>query len=144
MPLVGYGGLRSIALQAGKVVIVAPATGGFGGAAALVAVAMGARVIAIGRNQESLRHLQDLSTRIETVTISGYQESEMSNLAKFGHADALLDLSPPQASQPTMLRNGIKSLRKGGRVSLTGRHFGDDVSLPVFDFIIKDLTMGGQ
>lgn len=143
MPLVGYGGLRSIGLQAGETVIIAPATGGFGGAAALVAVAMGAKVIAMGRNQDSLRRLQELSPRIHTATISGDHEAEMKELAQFGPADALLDLSPPAAAQSTMLRSGIKSLRKGGRVSLMGGIFGD-MPLPLFDFVFKDLTMKGQ
>ena len=47
MPVVGYGGLRRIRLQAGETVIIAPATGGFGGAATMMALAMGARVIAM-------------------------------------------------------------------------------------------------
>lgn len=143
MPLVGYGGLRSIGLQAGETVIIAPATGGFGGGAALVAVAMGARVIAMGRNKETLRRLQELSPRIHTAEISGDHEAEMKELSRFGPADALLDLSPPAAAQSTMLRSGIKSLRKGGRVSLMGGIFGD-MALPLFDFVFKDLAMKGQ
>lgn len=47
MPLVGYGGLRRVKVQAGETVIIAPPTGGFGGAAAMAALAMGARVIAM-------------------------------------------------------------------------------------------------
>lgn len=47
MPLVGYGGLRRIGVQAGETVIIAPATGGFGGAATMAALAMGARVVAM-------------------------------------------------------------------------------------------------
>ena len=47
MPVVGYGGLRRIELQAGETIIIAPATGGFGGAATMAALAMGARVIAM-------------------------------------------------------------------------------------------------
>lgn len=47
MPVVGYGGLRRIELQAGETVIISPATGGFGGSATMAALAMGARVIAV-------------------------------------------------------------------------------------------------
>jgi NADPH:quinone reductase-like Zn-dependent oxidoreductase len=50
--LVPYGGLRDINVQAGETVIIAPATGPYGGAAVLVALAMGAKVI--GKLQESL------------------------------------------------------------------------------------------
>lgn len=45
--LVGYGGLRDIKLEPGETIVVCPATGGFGGATVPVAVAMGARVIAM-------------------------------------------------------------------------------------------------
>src|SRR5450759_585390 len=48
--LVAYGGLRGIDLKARDTVIVAPATGGYSGSAVEVASAMGARVIAVGRN----------------------------------------------------------------------------------------------
>lgn len=142
MPLVGYGGLRSIGLQAGETIIVAPATGGFGSAAALVAVAMGGRVIAMGRNKDSLRRLRELSPRIQTALISGDHDAELKELTKCGPADALLDLAPPTAAGSTMLKSGIKALRKGGRISLMG--FWDNYPLPLFDFVLKDLTMKGQ
>lgn len=141
MPLVGYGGLRSIDLQAGETVVIAPATGGFGGAAALVAVAMGARVIAMGRNERALQGLRELSPRIQTVVASNDHMLEMNELAKFGPVDAVLDLSPPTAASTTMLTSGIKSLRKGGRVSLMGFRKGE---LPLWDFVLNDLTMKGQ
>ncbi|KIY01146.1 uncharacterized protein Z520_02698 [Fonsecaea multimorphosa CBS 102226] len=50
--LVPYGGFRDIGLEPGETVIVYPATGAFGGAGVAVAVAMGARVIAMGRHAE--------------------------------------------------------------------------------------------
>jgi D-arabinose 1-dehydrogenase-like Zn-dependent alcohol dehydrogenase len=43
-PLVPYGGLVDIRLQPGETIIIAPATGLFGGRAVEVALAMGARV----------------------------------------------------------------------------------------------------
>lgn len=42
--LVAYGGLNDIGLQAGQTVVIAPATGMFGGRAVEVALAMGAQV----------------------------------------------------------------------------------------------------
>lgn len=45
--LVPFGGLRDIDVKVGETVIVSPATGAFDGAAVQVAVAMGARVIAM-------------------------------------------------------------------------------------------------
>jgi hypothetical protein len=69
--LVPYGGLRDINLQAGETVIVAPATGSFGGAAVMVALAMGARVIAMGRKVDALRRIATLSDRVAVVPITG-------------------------------------------------------------------------
>lgn len=56
--LVPFGGLEEAGAGAGTAVIVAPATGKFGGAAVLVALAMGARVIAAGRNAKGLEKLK--------------------------------------------------------------------------------------
>lgn len=68
---VPYGGLRGINLRAGEIVVIAPATGSFGGAAVLVALAMGARVIAMGRNVDALREIKATSERVEVVPITG-------------------------------------------------------------------------
>lgn len=59
--LVPYGGLRDINLQEGETVMIAPAVGGFGGAEVLVALAMGARVIAMRRKLELLVKLKTIS-----------------------------------------------------------------------------------
>lgn len=59
--LVPYGGFRSINLLPGESVIIAPATGGFGSAAVVVALAMGAIVIAMARKPEELE--KNISTR---------------------------------------------------------------------------------
>jgi D-arabinose 1-dehydrogenase-like Zn-dependent alcohol dehydrogenase len=95
--------LRDIRLEAGETVIIAPATGGFGGAAVLVALAMGAKVIAMGRNAEALAKLKTLSGRIETVQITRNQEEEVAALQKFGPADAFFDISPRRFSRSVML-----------------------------------------
>ena len=141
--MVGYGGLRSIELQAGETVIVAPAKGGFGGAAALVAVAMGARVVAMERNQNALRRLGELSDRIRTVTISGDHDAEVKALTQFGQADAFLDLAPPEATDSTHLKSAIMSLRKGGRVSLMGGQSGD-VAFPYRQLVFGDIALKAQ
>ena len=75
--LVPYGGLRDIKLEPGETIVVCPATGGFGGAGVQVAIAMGARVIAMGRNEQELARLKAHVmkgtpwARVETVKITG-------------------------------------------------------------------------
>lgn len=143
LALVGYGGLRSIEVKAGETVVIAPATGGFSGAAAVVAVAMGARVIAMGRNKDTMKYLEGLSPRIHTVPMTGNEEEEMKELARFGCIDAFLDLSPAAATESAHLKSAIKSLRAGGRVSLMGGLLGDSV-FPYRSVVHKSLTVKGQ
>jgi threonine dehydrogenase-like Zn-dependent dehydrogenase len=124
--LVPFGGLRDIKLEPGETVVVCPATGGYGGAAVQVALAMGARVIAMGRNEKELARMKAMVLRgtplasIETVRISGDEQTDTAVLQTFGGIDAILDLSPPAAAQSTHLRSAISTLRRGGRVSLMG------------------------
>ena len=78
--LVPFSGLRDIKLEPGETVVVCPATGGFGGAGVQVAVAMGARVIALGRNEKELARLKAHVTQgtpratVETVKDHGRRE----------------------------------------------------------------------
>lgn len=121
--LVPYGGLKDIELQAGQTVIVAPATGPFGSAAVLVALAMGARVIAMGRNKDTLRALEDkvlFPERVETVPITGDVQADCSALKQHGPIDAYFDIGPPEAHASTHIKSCILALRQGGRVSLMG------------------------
>ncbi len=110
--LVPYGGLRDIGLRAGETVIVSPATGAFGGAAVLVALAMGARVIAMGRNVEKLERIKGRSERIETVPITGDVQRDAAALKSFGPVDAFFDISPPEAGKSTHIKSGILALRR--------------------------------
>ncbi|KAI1084180.1 GroES-like protein [Whalleya microplaca] len=124
--LVPFGGLRDIKLEPGETIVVCPATGGFGGAGVQVAVAMGARVIAMGRNEEELTRLKTHvlkglpNASIETVKMTGDEETDAGALQAFGTIDAVLDFTPPQASKSSHVRSAIRALRRGGRVSLMG------------------------
>ena len=110
--LVPYGGLRDIDLKAGETVIVSPATGAFGGAAVFVALAMGARVIAMGRNVKTLETIKTRSERIETVPITGDVLKDLEALKSFGAVDAFFDISPPVAGKSTHIKSGILALKR--------------------------------
>ncbi|KAI4865827.1 GroES-like protein [Hypoxylon rubiginosum] len=124
--LVPFGGLRDIRLEPGETVIICPATGGYGGAGVQVAITMGARVIAMGRNEKELARLKEHVLRgspdasIETVKMTGDEMADASALKAFGPVDAVLDFSPPQASKSSHLRSAVWALRRGGRVSMMG------------------------
>ncbi|KAJ4480116.1 alcohol dehydrogenase [Lentinula aciculospora] len=141
--LVPYGGLDDVGLKPGETVIVAPATGPFGGAAVRMALAMGAgRVIAMGRNEAVLQELSALSNRISTVQITGNEGTETEALRRFSPIDVFYDISPPMASGSTHFRSAIAALRYGGRISLMGGINGD-ISLPYASFMHRNLSMKG-
>lgn len=145
--IVPFGGLRDIALEPGETVIISPATGGYGGAGVLVALAMGARVIATGRNADKLTALKahvltySPDARIETMTWTGNEKEDTVTLQTFGTIDAVLDLTPPQASKSLHLRSATSALRRNGRVSLMG--FVEQPVVP-WTFVGKNITVKGK
>jgi threonine dehydrogenase-like Zn-dependent dehydrogenase len=141
---VPYGGLSDIGVKAGETVIVAPATGPFGGAAVEVALAMGARVIAMGRNVEVLKKIQASHPgRVEIVQMSGDTQGDLDALKKLWTIDAYFDISPPAAEKSTHFRSCILALRHGGRVSLMGGVH-NDVAIPHSAVMHRDLTIKGK
>lgn len=145
--LVPYGGLRSLALQAGETVVVAPATGGFSGAAVNVARAMGATVLAMGRNAAVLGRIasQFPQGAVRPVPNTGDVQADAAALraAAKGNIDAFVDFSPPQAASSTHLRSCFLALGKYGRAVMMGLLMGD---LPVsyLHFGMQNQTVRGQ
>jgi len=141
--LVPYGELADIALKPGETVIVSPATGSFGGAAVQVALAMGARVIAMGRNAEVLKKIASNHERVEAVPITGDVQADMAALKKFGPISAFFDISPPAAQGTTHIKSGILALHHSGRVSLMGG-FQEDVPIPHAFVMHCNITIKGK
>lgn len=127
--MVPFGGLRGVGVQPGETVLIAPATGGFGSAGVPVALAMGASVVAMGRNEAELAKLKALSPRVKTVQIADSLQENIARLKAAGPIDVYLDLSPRMAQDSTHFKAGIMSLRPGGRVALMGG-FLEDVVIP--------------
>lgn len=143
--LVAYGGLRSIDLQAGETVLVAPATGPFSGAAIQVAIAMGAKVIAMSRNVEEMKRIQANypAGRVQIVPNTGNVEADAEALRKFGEIDVYIDISPITAKDSTHVRSAFQALKQYGRASLMGI-LPDDLAMPYSLAVWKSLTIRGQ
>ncbi|KAI0143839.1 GroES-like protein [Xylariaceae sp. FL1272] len=145
--LVSFGGLRTIDLKPGETIVVCPATGGFGGAGVHVAAAIGARVIAMGRNEGELARLKTFVTKgipwamVETVKITGDKEADTASIQAFGTIDAVLDLSPPAAARSTHLLSAVASLRRGGRVSMMGF---TEQNIIDWNFLSNDIQAKGK
>ncbi|KAL8697477.1 MAG: hypothetical protein Q9201_007106, partial [Fulgogasparrea decipioides] len=100
---------------------------------------MGAVVIAMGRNQDSLKRLQQhfsSTGRLITVPMTGTFEGDVAALRDAsssssisGSFSAFLDLSPPAAADNTYFQAIISLLKYGGRVALMGG-MKDGASIP--------------
>ncbi|KAF5867793.1 putative alcohol dehydrogenase protein [Botrytis fragariae] len=141
--MVPYGGFRGIDLKAGETVIVSPATGLFSSAAVEVALAMGARVIAVSRNLSKLQKLAAANQRVEIVQTTGNYEEDLARIKALGPVDAYLDLSPQEANGSSYIRACLMSLRDYGRASLMGVT-DNDIDIPYKMAVMKKLTIRGQ
>ena len=121
--IVPYGGLLRARLEPGHVVIVNGATGQYGSAGVMVALAMGAsRVVAAGRNAAVLHDLAaSLGPRVAPAVLTGDWKKDIGTLldAAGGRADLALDLLGEATSTETTLAT-LRALRRGGRLALMG------------------------
>jgi alcohol dehydrogenase len=121
--VVPYGGLLRGRLMAGETLVISGATGAYGTAAVMVALAMGAaRVVAVGRNTAALDALAErLPDRLKTVAATGdcAVDADAIRAACGGRANLAFDMVG-NASDPNLTLCALRSLMKGGRLVLMG------------------------
>jgi alcohol dehydrogenase len=122
--VVPYGGLLRAGVAPGVVVAVNGATGFYGSAALMVALAMGAgRVVAIGRDGKTLMRLAEaLGPRVHPAVVGGQDaaaDRDAIRAAAGGDVDMALDLIGG-ASSTTITVATLRSLRRRGRLVLMG------------------------
>jgi alcohol dehydrogenase len=121
--LVPFGGLLRGRLAAGETLVVTGATGAYGSAAVLVALAMGAgRVIAAGRNTAALEALAHAGgARVTPVQLTGDVQTDAAALraASEGGAPMAFDMVG-RAGDPNATLAALNALRRGGRLVLMG------------------------
>lgn len=147
---IAFAGLLDIDARPGDTVIVAPATGYFGGSAVQAAIALGARVIACGRNTDTLNKMADTfktSGRLSTVQMSGDVEKDTASIRAActnpKGADCLVDFSPPQSAGSKHLVSCLSALRPYGRAAIMGAVF-SGVEVPYFLVIRNNLRLQGR
>lgn len=138
-----YGGLRAINLKAGETIVITPATGNHSGAAIQVASAMGARVIAVGRNVDTLRILAANNARVHPVTLTGDVEDDTRLLTQFGTVDAFMDFTPSSMQSPIHLKACVSAVKPDGKGALMGFAQGD-MMLPYAQMVLKNITIKAQ
>jgi alcohol dehydrogenase len=129
--IVPFGGLRRGRLAAGETVIINGASGYFGSAAVLLALAMGAeRVVATARDTSALATLAAIDTRrVRTVALSGTVEQDIAALRDTSNGGAHLAFDMiGRASDANSTLAALGALRRRGRLVLMGSM---SVSLPL-------------
>jgi len=121
--VVPYGGLLKGRLAAGETVVVSGATGAYGTAAVLVALAMGAgQVIALGRNEKTLAKVAEAGgKRVVPLVVTGdaAKDAEAIRNLSNGGAHMAFDMVGG-AKDPNMTLAALRSLIHGGRLVLMG------------------------
>ncbi|KAK7413082.1 hypothetical protein QQX98_008030 [Neonectria punicea] len=143
--LIPFGGLCDIDIKAGETIIIAPATGRYGSAAVHLALAIGARVIAIGRNATVLSQLDTLSSRITTVKVTNdvEEDTRAPRSAAPEGIDAFWDMSPPAAGASTHFRSCLNVLKPGARIDLMGSVL-SGVSFSYMELLMGKITIKGS
>lgn len=123
--IVPFGGLRRMNLRAGETVVINGATGYFGSAAVLDALAMGASVIMLGRNEEKLQMIADSiepdSKRISVVALSDDLDKDVARIRGLtvnGVHKALDMIGQSTSAHSTMV--ALNSLNPNGQLVLMG------------------------
>jgi alcohol dehydrogenase len=137
---VPYGGLIRAQLSAGETVVVNGASGYFGSAGVLVALAMGAsRVVAAGRDQAALTAVAAAGgRRVVPVALAGDVEADSTAIidAAGGRADVGLDLVG-RASSAASTESTLRALRRGGRLVMMGSS-SEPLQLGFYDMLAND------
>ena len=119
--IIPFGGLLRGRLAVGETLVVNGATGAYGAAAALLGVAMGARVVGVGRDRTALAALAEAGGgRVITLPLKGDVEEDAAALRQAcGGADMAFDMVG-RATDPNSTLAVLHSLRRNGRLVLMG------------------------
>lgn len=148
-----FGGLDDANVKTGDTVVVAPSTGTFGGAAVLMALAMGANVIACGRNQERLDSLSSSlgsPEALKAVVMTSDVQKDTASIAKAAgrrEVDVFIDFSPPELGKggkahPHILA-ALGALRPRGTAVFMGGILGL-IEFPYGLVMFKNLVIRGR
>ena len=142
---IAAGGLTRASLHFSQTLVVNGATGGLGSAAVLVGLAMGAaKVVAVGRDREKLKTLEQLDKRVVSVAVEGELESDSQKIkdAANGGADLIIDLLPTLPTpDPTL--TALNALRRGGTAVFVGG-VSADIPLTYSRIMLEQLTIKGS
>ena len=144
--VIPYGGLVRGRLAAGETLIVNGATGAYGSAAVLVALAMGAgRVVAAGRNADRLAAIDAMGGgAVVAVALTGdvAKDGEALREAAGGGAQMAFDMIGG-AREPASTLATLAALRREGRLVLMGSLM-VDLPVPYLQLMIRSIEVIGH
>ena len=147
--LVPGGGFGVLDIKPGERIVIAPATGQFGGAAVEIALAMGADVVICGRKANVLEKMKSTlgpvypTATIDTVALTGDVGKDSASIKACGVIDAFLDFSPSAAASSTHITSCLLSLKHSGRACLMGGIQGN-IQIPYALVMFNDLKISGK
>ena len=131
-----YKAVKVSGARSGEVVSIV-GVGGLGHLAVQYAVIAGASVVAVDVQADKL----DLAKRLgATWTVDASQEDAGEAIQKFGGADVAIAL----AVQPESIRQAFASLKRGGRLVLVSLPKDGTLEIPVFDTVLKGISVIGS
>lgn len=127
---------ESAKLRFGDTIIIGPSGGTFGGSAVELALAVGANVVALGRNAELLQTMEQSlkSSRLSAVLMTGDVETD---------AAAILAATPGGVAVAPFLPSAIRALKPGGRIVVSGGAYGC-LEVPYISMVFKRLSVKGS
>lgn len=131
--------LEAASIQAGETVLILGATGTLGQIALQLARYLGAgRVIAAGRNQQTLEHLQAKGIADDIVCLNSDDDVSAHKAVAGEGYDVILD---GVCGQP--LLDALKAARWGARIMTIGTGAGRQINLDMADLLFKTLSTVG-
>ncbi|KAH8656321.1 hypothetical protein BGZ61DRAFT_486650 [Ilyonectria robusta] len=137
-------------VKVAETVVIGPSGGSFGGLAVEVALSVGANVIALGRSEAKLAAMKQKlgsNSRLSYVVMTDDDVADTAAILKStpngAGADVYNDWTPGGMEKSPYLLPAVKTLRRNGRVVLSGGSSGN-VNIPYSFVVLKNLKVLGQ
>ncbi|KAF4903187.1 NAD-dependent alcohol dehydrogenase [Colletotrichum fructicola] len=134
-------------LKPAETIVIGPSGGTFGGLAVEIALALGANVIALGRNNEKLAAMQKTINhpRLQYVVMSGDDEVDRKAIIEktpdAAGAEVYNDWTPGELPGPLYLSAASSVLKCEGRIVLSGGTMGGLGGINYAEAVYKDLQI---
>jgi NADPH:quinone reductase-like Zn-dependent oxidoreductase len=136
-------------IKPGETIAIGPSGGSFGGATVEVALALGANVIALGRNKHKLEAMKIAlgnPDRLQYAVMSGDVDRDTATIKALAPEDGIdvyNDWTPGGTETPLYLSAATHAMVKGGRIVLSGGATGN-VVFPHNLMVFNDLKIMGK